>query len=367
MLRLVLVLVLLVHTIPGLTQVMSNSFGLPVIYASGGAGKSKVWVKPTAKVLEESPGWIWDVCSNLLGEKIRVSGSLAPQGVNKYNVDNLSDDNPTTAWVEGKPDYGIGEFIEVIGPRIYNLIIYNGYQKSPSSFRDNSRVQSLMLSENGVNKCIIRLKDEMGAQYISLEKLKLDRGENSRLKFTILEIYPGAKYKDVAISEMYMRACCVSGDALLYLSDNQTIKMQDAKGVQNILLLDAEGKAVTASLKGVSSVIHRNMLSVTVEDGSSITLTLGHKVYSGNLDQWRYAGQLNPGDMLFKYKNGKIEKVRIVSISELSGEVETFYFDRVDNIDPNAKKPFRAILNGFVVSDEFLEKLNNLNSKAMLH
>jgi hypothetical protein len=359
MLRSVFPYVLLLIANAALAQVSPKSFGLPILYASGGEGKSKVWVKPSTKNLADL-GWIWDDCSNVLGEQVRVSGSLAPQGANSYYVKNLSDDDPTTAWVEGKPDYGIGEFIEVVGPNIYGLVIYNGYQKSPTSFRDNSRVQSLMLTENGVNKCIILLKDEMGAQYVSLDKLKLSRSANSKLKFTIMEIYPGSKYKDVAISEMFMRACCVSGDALLSLANNSSLKIEDAQSVHEIKLIDASGKVVTAQLSGIGTVVHNMMLSVTVEDGSSITLSPGHKICSGSLDHWLTADQLKPGDMLLKLKDGKLEKARIVNITEISGEQETYYFKDIKGIEAGAKKPFKAIFNGFVVSDEFLEKINKM-------
>src|SRR5689334_11638913 len=47
-------------------------------------------------------GLAWDVTA---------SSSHEGEGLNKYAVSNLEDFDIDTAWIEGKPDYGIGELI----------------------------------------------------------------------------------------------------------------------------------------------------------------------------------------------------------------------------------------------------------------
>lgn len=46
-----------------------------------------------------------------VGWDVSVSSFLKPEGGNSYDVGNLEDFRAKTAWIEGKPDYGIGEYI----------------------------------------------------------------------------------------------------------------------------------------------------------------------------------------------------------------------------------------------------------------
>lgn len=62
----------------------------------------------------------------------------------RYSPVNLMDNDPTTAWVEGADGPGAGEYI-ILGPfdaPPREIILYNGYQKSPKLFRDNGRLKT---------------------------------------------------------------------------------------------------------------------------------------------------------------------------------------------------------------------------------
>jgi hypothetical protein len=92
--------------------------------------------------------WLRDMmdftCRNL-----KASSTLSSTSTKvNYSIDNLSDNNPNTAWVEGKEDYGIGEFIEFDYMNT-ELWIYNGYQKSKKSFLANSRVKTFKIYFDG--------------------------------------------------------------------------------------------------------------------------------------------------------------------------------------------------------------------------
>jgi hypothetical protein len=76
-------------------------------------------------------------------ENIKASSILQASGNNTYGTSNLSDDNPQTVWVEGKVDYGIGEYI-TFNRGADMMLIYNGYQKSEKAFYDNSRVKTFV-------------------------------------------------------------------------------------------------------------------------------------------------------------------------------------------------------------------------------
>lgn len=191
----------------------SLSYGqLPSIKAITSGDKYVNWgAKPVEN--EDGPPDVWTMpsmmCDGLSDpDDVKASTVLASQGKYKYLAEYVCDDDPTTAWVEGNPDYGIGEFIEFNNPVIMGdgeISILNGYQSSKTSWENNSRVKKFKVSLNGKDFAILELADVMGAQTFTLPSILLNRigGETDVLRFTILEVYPGTKYKDTAISGIF--------------------------------------------------------------------------------------------------------------------------------------------------------------------
>lgn len=158
-------------------------------------------------------------CSWYCGGEIRkfeASSSLKSQGANTYVVRNAHDFSLKTAWVEGVKGYGIGEYIEYTFPpecpRITEVIIANGYVKSEQAYRDNSRVRKLKMYFNGKPFAILNLEDKRSLQRFEFDPIgNSDRSDFEALKkqpswslrFEILEVYQGARYDDVVISELY--------------------------------------------------------------------------------------------------------------------------------------------------------------------
>jgi hypothetical protein len=69
-------------------------------------GPQAEWKRPSSS---EGPElWVWEsmTCQGLIRE---ASSVLAPQGTKTYMASNMGDDDPTTAWVEGKAGGGAGE------------------------------------------------------------------------------------------------------------------------------------------------------------------------------------------------------------------------------------------------------------------
>lgn len=155
-----------------------------------------------------------------------ASSTLCPQEKNNYGVKNLTDSKQTTAWVEGKEDYGIGEFIEFKMKYdvsdsmscfgcVYHFFgkcyIQNGYCKSDMIWRANSRVKRFKLYYNDTAICFIDLMDTQRPQIINITKYFVQQHNESQndrinikngdiLKFEIVDVYKGEKYKDTAIS-----------------------------------------------------------------------------------------------------------------------------------------------------------------------
>ena len=153
----------------------------------------------------------WDIidggCSWYCGGgnyKIKASSSLG----DSYKAEFANDLSYKTAWVEGKNDEGIGEYLEYYfkndSPRITEVIISNGYMESEETWKNNNRVKKLKLYVNGVPFGILNLKDSRTDQYFSVGTLGHNKnGTDLILKFEILEVYKGSKYNDTAITEIY--------------------------------------------------------------------------------------------------------------------------------------------------------------------
>ncbi len=139
--------------------------------------------------------------------KTEASSFLPAQGKFSYEPAKAHDFDMKTAWVEGKKDYGIGQFIEYSfppkSPRVNRVIIYNGFQLNRKTWEDNSRVKIFKLYVNGSLHSFLSLKDVTGPQVFAIGPQGSDReGVSLKLRFEIAEVYEGKRWKDTAVSEI---------------------------------------------------------------------------------------------------------------------------------------------------------------------
>lgn len=158
---------------------------------------------------------VWDVvdggCSWYCGGgnyKISASSELVSKTDISYAAESANDLRYDTAWVEGKEDGGIGEYLEYTftndSPRITSIIIANGYMKSESAWRNNNRVKSLKLFINGKAHGILKLEDLIANSEFKLGTLGHNEdGSDLVLRFEIMEVYRGEKHNDTAITEIF--------------------------------------------------------------------------------------------------------------------------------------------------------------------
>ena len=129
----------------------------------------------------------------------------------KYAAEKAHDFSIVTAWVEGVAGNGEGEYLKYtfpgICPRITAVLIHNGYIKNKDVWRDNGRVKKLLMYYNDKPYAVLNLKNTMDLQRFEVGILgNEDRCEASpvwSIKFEILEVYPGDKYDDTVITEIY--------------------------------------------------------------------------------------------------------------------------------------------------------------------
>ena len=140
--------------------------------------------------------------------KVTASSQLPSQQTYNYEANSANDLSYETAWVEGKKDSGIGEYLEYSfrnrSPRITSIIISNGYMKSEEAWKNNNRVKSLKVYINGKAHGILQLSDTRTDQEFKLGTFGNNKdGSDLVLRFEILDIYKGDKYNDTAITEIY--------------------------------------------------------------------------------------------------------------------------------------------------------------------
>ncbi len=146
----------------------------------------------------------------------RPAERLDPQGSNTYEVTNLIDNNPATAWSFTIPPYM--DYEEVIAQlefdlnakRIDAIEIRNGYAKSDKAFRNNSRARSITISrrdwEDSRREDII-YSGELADTYAPQRLEVLPTYDNSQPTRTIYiwfgnDYYRGSRYNDFTISEI---------------------------------------------------------------------------------------------------------------------------------------------------------------------
>jgi Caspase domain len=130
-----------------------------------------------------------------------VSSMLNPQFGNQYDAANLFSNNSRTAWVEGRPGQGVGEWVVVEFDHerwVNSITIHNGYQKNSDIFRKNSRVHNARIVFSNGQVTTVSWEDREGAQTLTLRQpIKV-----YWLQFIIESVYPGSKYTDTAISKL---------------------------------------------------------------------------------------------------------------------------------------------------------------------
>lgn len=135
------------------------------------------------------------------GVQYCATSVLPAIGANRYGPENLFDGRGETAWVENDPGDGIGQAITLEFGRERSLAgfeISNGYDKDQRTWRNNSRVSSFELAMSDGRRVTADLPDSRGSNVFEFGGPVTTRS----LQLTILDVFPGEKYRDTAISQL---------------------------------------------------------------------------------------------------------------------------------------------------------------------
>jgi hypothetical protein len=133
------------------------------------------------------------------GEAVRASSVLPPSRVATYGPGMVTDGRWSTVWVEGAPGNGVGEWIELqldSPVAIAKVGVVNGYGKGPR-YLENARLREAELQFSDGTAKRIHLADSNDLQYFDLRP-----NTTTVVRLTIVSVYPGTRWDDVAIGEI---------------------------------------------------------------------------------------------------------------------------------------------------------------------
>lgn len=142
---------------------------------------------------------------------VHVSSSLSSTNGAQYGARQGHDMDLSTAWVEGAPDSGTGQWIEYTFSTmdmpqsqlaLTELIVFNGYRKNRDLWEKNGRIKSLTMTVNGKPYGTVELADAYRYQKVKIGSIPLRGKTKTTLRFTIAAVYPGNKYTDTALTEL---------------------------------------------------------------------------------------------------------------------------------------------------------------------
>lgn len=175
---------------------------------------------PKVNVITAGPGYPPEekelqMCSLgcAMGWETKASSHLKSKSKYKYDINNIDDFRIDTAWIEGVKGHGIGESLTFIFTKeafdkanigneinFNGFLVVNGYNRTKKTWKENSRVKSILISHNEMPIYEAILHDSMNIQEIDFDNIFLRPGD--RVQVRILSVYPGDKYQDTAISEL---------------------------------------------------------------------------------------------------------------------------------------------------------------------
>lgn len=262
----------------------------------------------------------WDAvgegCSWYCGggpDSVWASSTLKPMAGISYKADNAHDLSYKTAWVEGVPGNGTGEYLvyrfSAQAPRITTITVVNGYVKSAKAWQDNSRAKKLKMYINNKPFAILNLQDNRNEQVFEFAPI----GESNRddwealatkpawtMKFEIMEVYKGDRFDDCAITEIYFDGIdvhCFGAGTDITMADGSAKNIENVQPGDKVLSYDPLSKTmVPVTVTQLIRKQHNSLLKLVLEDREIIS-TADHPFFTVQ-NTW---ASVNPGRSNMNY------------------------------------------------------------------
>lgn len=161
----------------------------------------------------------WTLC--LLLPSVAIAGATASQfkketkkGSNYWNAQSALDGDPDTAWMLPGDSANLAEWIQIDLPlgEVDKIGIWPGWGKSAETFSDHPRVKKLKVeylccmgddTQRTIGSQVIDVADENAMQWIDVDDIKVGNELfGGSVKLTVLEVYPGKDFPNLAVSEV---------------------------------------------------------------------------------------------------------------------------------------------------------------------
>jgi hypothetical protein len=170
------------------------------------SGLPTIKAKVAEPVLQELMGGCSLACA-FPWETFAIMPGKSPQPVYKLN-----DSDASTAWID--PNLSVGTRLAFHFPKklpkemdgnipFYGFDLVNGYIKSDDLFASYSRMKRAELFYNGKPVCYVNFADSKRWQHVNFDDIFAHQGDVFSVQ--ILEIYPGKKFPNVAITQLVLQ------------------------------------------------------------------------------------------------------------------------------------------------------------------
>ncbi len=209
--------------------------------------------------------------------KVEASSVLSPASA--YAPEQAFDGRLNFSWSEGVEGQGAGQTLSVHFTKkqsIDALYLANGYQRSDTHYRANSRVKNFKLYGDGVLIGDYRAKDQDGFQKISLTQSV--NAKNFRLE--IVDTYKGDKYADTLISEIVFSY----KDTLLAADSGYLLKMSQVyqSSIKGTILESIVGLSLYTHIDTDRSAYASQTSILLLRDNGSFVIYNREQKYGGS-------------------------------------------------------------------------------------
>ncbi|MEO6053031.1 MAG: hypothetical protein ABIP97_03380 [Chthoniobacterales bacterium] len=138
------------------------------------------------------------------------TSTLVPGKISQV-IHTLDDENASTAWIDANPT--VGTKLQFQFPKklpggirdtpFFGFDMASGVIKPLSQFKAYARVKKARLSYNGKPFCYVLFADTYRWQRVHFEDILAN--QNDAFTFEILEVYPGEKFPNAAITEFVLQ------------------------------------------------------------------------------------------------------------------------------------------------------------------
>lgn len=192
---------------------------LALVPASTATAEPLPRIEAKRVITAPAEGWAYffGSCSWYCGApaiEVSASSFLTERDDLSHPAANAHDQSMSHVWSEGVEGNGIGEGLsftfkttekDTTDLGVTSCAIAGGHQGSAGLFKQNARPKLIELHYDGEPRALLHLEDTMGLQQFEIPKLGLERPSRHMITLKILEVYPGTRFEDTCIAEVYFQ------------------------------------------------------------------------------------------------------------------------------------------------------------------